>query len=259
MEKNGYIEFKLIGKIGNNELSPDNFDIRDISSLLQNVEDLLFPGDKKDRPKITYRIDEGSVKHTFKTSMQLVIAFTAIIKKIYEMQSIDFLLSKSARAFENLQNYSIQKYCEWLIKTSLQDSIQLQITPNTKYFRTESIWVDAEFYFYGILKDAGGKSKANIHLDTEDYGYLTIGTGEDFLRGREENLLYKPYGVRAIGKQSVETGELDTKSLRLLELIEYNPKFDKEYIDGLIAKASKNWKGIDVDEWLYELRGDYEL
>lgn len=36
------------------------------------------------------------------------------------------------------------------------------------------------------------------------------------------------------------------------------PKFDEAYLDELIARASKNWKRIDVDEFLREYRGDYE-
>jgi len=134
----------------------------------------------------------------------------------------------------------------------------LKINPSTKFFRTENTWVDAEFYFYGILKDAGGKSKANIHIDTSDYGYLSIETGEEFLKEREDNLLYKNYGVRATGKQNMDTGEVDTKSLKLVELIDYNPKFDNDYLKTLINKAKNNWKGIDADEWLLNLRGGYE-
>lgn len=258
MEKLGDIEFRVIGKSGNQELMPDNYDIKHIASLLQNVEDLLFPNNKKERPLITYDIQEGSVKHIFKTTIQTVIGFSAILSQVNENQSIDFLDLKTARAIENIQNLSLQKNYEFQIKTSLKESYELQISPNTKYYRTENIWVDAEFYFYGILKDAGGKNKANIHLDTVDYGYLAIETGEDFLKEREENLLYKNFGVRAIGKQNIETGELDTKTLRLLELINYNPKFDASYLNNLISKAKKNWKGIDPDEWINNMRGTYE-
>ena len=118
--------------------------------------------------------------------------------------------------------------------------------------------MDAEFYFYGILKDAGGKSKANIHLDTEDYGYLAIETGQDFLMEQDENLLYKKFGVRTSGKQNLETGEIDTKSLKLLELINYDPKFDADYLTSLISKAKNSWKGIDTNEWLIIMGGGYE-
>ena len=47
-------------------------------------------------------------------------------------------------------------------------------------------------------------------------GTLSIETGQEFLKERKENLLYKRFGVRAIGLQNLETGEIDTKSLKLI-------------------------------------------
>ncbi len=258
MKKIGNIEIRVIGKSGNNELMPDNYDIKHIASLMQNVEDLLYPNSKKERPLITYDIQEGSVKHIFRTTMQAIISFSAILTQIQANDSIDFLDIKTARAVENIQNLSLQKNYTFQIKTSLKDDYELEITPSTKLFRTENYWVDAEFYFYGILTNAGGKSKANIHIDTSDYGSITIDTGKDFLEEQERNLLYKNFGVRARGKQNVETGEIDTKSLELIELIDYNPNFDDDYLNKLISKAKKNWKGVDADKWLNNLRGGYE-
>ena len=258
MEKIGEIEIRVVGKSGNQNLSPDNYDIKHIATILQNVEDLLYPN-KKDRPIITYDIQEGSVRHIFKTTIQTVIGFSAVLSQVQTNNSIDFLELKTARALENIQKLSHQKNYEFQIKTSLNKDYELTINPSTKFFRTENIWADAEFYFYGILKDAGGKNKANIHIDTQDYGYLSIETGEEFLKKREENLLYKKYGIRATGKQNIETGEIDTKSLSLIELIDYQPKFDKDYLNSLIKKAKKSWENINPDEWLLNLRGEYEV
>jgi len=258
VEKIGDIEIRVVGKSGNLELSPENYDIKQIASILQNVEDLLYPNNKKDRPIITYDIEEGSVRHIFKTSIQAVIGFSAVLSQVQAQNNIDFLELKTARALEDIQKMSRQKNYEFQIKTSLENDYELKINPSTKFFRTENIWSDAEFYFYGLLKDAGGKSKANIHLDTKDYGYLSIETGEEFLKEREENLLYKKFGVRASGKQNIETGEIDTKYLKLLELIDYNPKFDNDYLNKLINKAKNNWKGINANDWLLNMRGGYE-
>lgn len=258
MEKIGDIEIRVVGMSGIQNLSPENYDIRHIATILQNVEDLLYPNNKKDRPIITYDIQEGSVRHLFKTTIQAVIGFSAVLSQVQANESIDFLELKTARALENIQNLSRQKNYEFQIKTSLSDNCELIINPSTKFLRTENIWVDAELYFYGILKDAGGKSKANIHLDTQDYGYLSIETGEEFLKERQENLLYKQFGVRANGKQNVETGEIDTKTLSLIELIDYNPKFDNAYLSSLIKKAKKSWNEVNPDEWLFNLRGGYE-
>jgi len=258
VNKIGDIEIRVLGKSGNNDLTPENYDIKHIAALFQNVEDFLFPSIKKERPLITYNIQEGSVKHIFKTTIQAIISFSAVLSQIQANDSIDFLDIKTAYAIENIQNLAIQKDFEFQIKTSLSESYELNISAKTNFFRTESIWVDAEFYFYGTIKDAGGKNKANIHLDTSEYGYITIETGKDFLGEREENLLYKKFGVRASGKQNIDTGEIDTKSLGLIELINYNPDFDDKYLNQLISKAKKNWKIINPDKWLTDIRGGYE-
>ena len=258
MKKVGDIEIRVTGKSGNNELSPDNYDIKYIELLMQNVEDLLYPNNKKERPLITYNIKEGSVRHIFRTTMQTVISFSAILSQIQVSNSIDFLDIKTARAFENIQNLSLQKNYSFQVKTSLKDDYELEITPSTKLYRSENYWIDAEFYFYGILTNAGGKNKANIHLDTSDYGTIIINTGKVFLENQDQNLLYKKFGVRAKGKQNAETGEIDTKSLELLELIDYNPNFDNNYLNQLISKAKKHWKNVNADEWLNNIRGGYE-
>ncbi len=258
VEKIGEIEIRVVGKSGNQDLSPDNYDIKHIASILQNVEDLLYPNNKKDRPLVAYDIQQGSVRHLFKTTIQTVIGFSAVLSQVQSNQSIDFLELKTARAIENIQNLSLQKNYEFQLKTSLSDKYELTINPSTKFIRTENIWVDAEFYFYGILKDAGGKSKANIHIDTEDYGYVSIETGEKFLKERDENLLYKKFGVRASGKQNIETGEIDTKSLSLIELTDYQPNFDGEYLSSLIKRARKSWENVNPDDYILNLRGGYE-
>jgi hypothetical protein len=258
VEKIGDIEIRVVGKSGNQELKPDNYDIKQIAAILKNVEDLLFPTNKRERPLITYDIQEGSVRHIFKTSIQTIIGFSALLGQVESTKSIDFLDLKTALAFENIQNLSRQKDYEFQIKTSLKDDYELVINPNTNFERVENSWVEAELYFYGTIKDAGGKSKANIHIDTKDYGYVAIETGEGFLKDQEENLLYKNYGVRASGLQNIETGEMDTKSLKLIELIDYSPKFDSNYLNSLIGKAKKSWKNINTDEWLMSLRGGYE-
>ena len=78
------------------------------------------------------------------------------------------------------------------------------------------------------------------------------------MEGQDENLLYKKYGIRALGKQNIETGEIDRSSLQLVELIDYDPLFDESYLNALISKAKNNWKGIDPNDWLQNLRGSHE-
>ena len=40
-----------------------------------------------------------------------------------------------------------------------------------------------------------------------------------------------------------------------MELLDYQPKFDEDYLMGLIHKATPKWRGINTDEWLNDVRG----
>lgn len=259
MEKIGFIEIRITGSKGNLQLSPENYDIKEIISILENAEDLLFPVEKKDRPIISYKIEAGSVKHLLKTSVQYIIGFNAIIGQVNKSNNIDFLDISTAKAFENIQNIATQKNYSFSIKTSLENTNEIKVDRTTRFIRTETIWADAEFYFYGKLTNAGGKDKANIHILTEDIGTVRIQTPISFLEHYNENLLYKTFGIRATGKQHSETGEIDTSTLKFIELVDYQPKYDEGYLKKLRDKAKKSWlKNINTDDWLKEIRGGYD-
>lgn len=256
MEKTGHIEIKISGFRGNLELSPDNYDIREIMAVLENTENLLFPYDKKDRPLLSYKIEGGSVRHIFKTSAQFIIGFNAILGQINSVQNIDFLDQPTAKAIENFQEQAVKNDLTFSISTSVAESNALTINRSTNYVKTQSLWVEAEFYFYGKLTNAGGKDKANIHILTEELGTLRIDTPIEFLEKYEENLLYKTFGIRAVGKQHIETGEIDRSTLRFVELIDYQPKYDEDYLRAIRKKAVNSWlNDIDPDKYISEIRG----
>jgi len=255
MEKIGYLEIKITGSTGNIELKPDNYDIKEVVSVIEQAERLLFPGEKRERPLISYRLEDGSVKHIFKTSMQAIISFNAVLGQIEKSQNIDFLELNTAKAFETIQETAIKKNYAFEISTSLDDAKRLKIDPSTYYYRTSEHWADAEFYFYGKVTIAGGKEKASIHLYSDEFGTLTIQTPQEFLAQLKENLLYKNYVIRAKGKQNSETGEIDRSGLTFLELIDYSTKYDEKYLQILRKKAMSWLNNIDPDEWLKEIRG----
>ncbi len=255
MENTGFIEIKVTGSKGNIELKPDNYDIKEVVSIIEQAEKILFPGEKRERPIISYRQEEGSVRNIFKTSMQAVIGFSAILNQIQTSQNIDFLENSTASAIETFQETAIKKDYTFEITTSIQDSIKFKIDSSTNFFRIKDHWAEAEFYFYGKITNAGGKDKANIHLYTEELGTIYIQTPQQFLSDREENLLYKTFVIRAKGKQNSETGEIDKQSLTFIELIDYNTRYDEIYLKNLRIKAMNWLVKINPDEWLNAIRG----
>lgn len=259
MEVKGEIEIRVSGTQGNRPLTPDNFDIREIISILENVPPLVFQGDKKQRPIITYQIEEGSVRNLFKVPLQYVASFNAILGLIVHEQSIDILDLPTANAIENFQALAKKKDYKIDITTSIDNAFTISIDKNSNFERSEVVWAEAEFYFYGKVTNAGGKDKANIHLLTEEYGTIRIQTPIRILEQQEENILYKTLGIRAKGKQNTQNGEIDFSDLNFIEMIDYSPIYDEEYLKELRDKAKKSWiTQINPDEWLENIRGNYE-
>lgn len=258
MDTLGTIEIHIVGAKGTRSLTPDNYDIKEVMSILEGVEDLLYPNYKGSRPLISYSLQTGSVRNLFKTSMQAIVSFAAVMQMINQSGSIDGLELKTAQAIERIQETSRKSSYTFEFKTSLSEETVFTISPTTNYKRSTNLWVDAEFYFYGLITNAGGKDKSNIHLDTKDMGLLKIAADKEYLKHIENNLLYKEYGVRARGKQNIESGEVDKSELYLIELIDYLPNFDETYLNSLIDKVGNKFASVDIDDMISEIRGDYE-
>lgn len=208
---------------------------------------------------VSYQLEEGSVRLIFKTSIQYIIGFNAIIGQINKSKSVDFLDLSTAKAFEVFQDIAVKKNYSLEVKTSVEKTNKVIVDNTTHFYRSESNWADAEFYFYGKITSMGGKEKSNIHIATEDLGVIIIQTDKSYLEHLENNLLYKVYGIRATGKQHSETGEIDKSNLKFVEIVDYQPKFDEDYLKQLRKKAKKSWIGtIDANKWLKDLRGGYD-
>lgn len=254
MDALGDIEIRIEGMVGAQKLTPALVDIDEVREILTQASGLLFPSDKRSqRPLISYEIVEGSVRHRFRTLMQSVIGFGAVLSQIESQKQIDFLHERSAVAIERLQHLAVER--NYVVTISANDS-RLVIDRTTHYLRNAKLWVDAEFYLYGELTNAGGKSSPNIHLDTEEFGMLRIATEKDYLKGADQNLLYKKFGLRVTGKQNLQTFEMDRNSLTFVDLFDYESEYSDAYLDGLMQKAAPAWEAVpDADEWLDEVRG----
>lgn len=131
----------------------------------------------------SYEISEGSVRHRFRTLMQTVIGFGAVIAQVGTEGHIDFLHERTAAAIESLQRIAREKDYVVTLQANRQS---LRIDRTTHYERQQQVWVEAEFYLYGELTNAGGKNNPNIHLDTKEHGTLRIAVEKDYLKQGEK-------------------------------------------------------------------------
>lgn len=109
----------------------------------------------------------------------------------------------------------------------------------------------------GKVVDAGGKEKPNIHLHVDGQGMYLIDAAEQFLAGLDKNILYHRMGVRAVGRQNLQTGEIEKGSLKLIELIDFDDQYEEAYLKRLQTKADSWLKDIDPDQYLNDVRCEY--
>lgn len=254
MANDNYIEVHIEGGKGAQLLSVDNYDIKELCSFLQNLDGLLAVGGKRSEV-VLKEIVEGSVRLKFMTTLQAMAMFAATLSILVGNESLDGVEPSTAKAVEEIQKDSRIKGYSYSFSTS-NSSEELRITPTSNFKRSETLWAEGEFYFYGVIHDAGGKTSANIHVDTKEFGTLKIDANKDYLRDQPRNLLYHTCGIRAKGRQNITTKEIDKDSLELISIIDFSSKYDEKYIEDLIAQATPILSAIsDKQEWLNELRG----
>jgi hypothetical protein len=253
MEEKGYILLKFDGVINGKKLSPLDVDISEIKEIITDIEVFLYPtrSDKSERPHIAYSIEDGSALHKFFLPLTSVLFFNGLIGEVENRKAIDFLDFKRAEIIEKFQRIAKQKDLEITFSTSSTDTKILKITKETNYFNVVPKFINTEFTLYGEVYQEGGMTP-NFHINTKEFGKLTVSaTREQILEG--EKRIYKIYGLKAAGKQSLEN--MKPYDLKLEHFIDYNPVFDKAELDLLIARATPNLSKIEnVDNWLIQIR-----
>lgn len=236
---------------------PEDYDIKALRDLLEEVEVLFSPNNRHERPVISYEVKEGSVRNIFRTGMEPVAKVAAVLGLVNASGTVDVLEPRTARPIEAIQRWAQERDLTFTLRTSLPGASELRIDRTTHYLRTEATAVETEVYLYGRVVDAGGKEKPNIHLQVSGQGTYLVSATEEQLTGREDNFLYKTMGVRAFGRQDLQTGEIEKGSLKLIELIDYDEQYEDAYLYRLQGKAYKWLKDIDPDQYLNDVRGEY--
>lgn len=117
--------------------------------------------------------------------------------------------------------------------------------------QVEAAWVAVEKHLSGIVVDWGGKTRANVHLDTADAGVLTIAASQHLLAAEPENRLYKPAMLHVAAEENLRNGQL--RNLRLLGFVEHAAQWDAEAFARQVDKGTQAWANVP-DGWLEELR-----
>lgn len=253
MEERGFIEIKVNNR--DKSLFPKDVDIAEIKEMISDIESFLYPtrNEKKERPQISYNLEEGSAKHMFHLPLTAVIFFNGLMFEIKQRDSLDFLDYKRQSIINKFQKKAFKEGYTFEFNNSLSNSNNLVIDSRTNFELVSPPYYESEFYLYGEIYQEGGKSP-NLHISTKKYRNLTVAaTKEQIMEG--EKRTYKFYGLKVKGKKQFDGDKLF--DLELIEYIQYNPVFNRSLLDKVIEKASKNLSKItNVDAWVNDLKTD---
>jgi len=258
MEQNSFIEITVSGKTENGYLRPTDIDIAETKEMLTDAEALLFPtkSEREERPKVSYQVNEGSVKNIFFVPAANVIMFSALMTEVGRQGTAEILQPKAIAVLDKWQKKAYSSGKEYAISSSISPGPFLQINKESKFIAPQTEWINTSLYVYGEIFEEGGLSKSNLHILTDRYGRLMVdATKEQLTEGA--NKLYNIYGLWVKGKQSIESGAL--RDLSLIDFLTYSQDYDDVVLNQLIEKATVSWSKIkDKDSWLQEVRGSYE-
>jgi len=257
MENHGTIEVRVSNL--DNTLSPADIDIADVRDILFAVETFLFPNgiDKKNRPKISYAIEQGSIRHVFNLPISNVITFNGLITEINTRKQIDFLDQKQQDIIIAFQKKAKEQNIIFEINNSKNNGQIFVINAHSNYQRSQIDFYESVFIIYGVIYQLGGKKDPAIYIDTKEQGSVRIATTKEQLLA-SENKLYKTYGIRVKGKRKIVNREL--YDLIFIDFFnEYKPVFDRKLIDKITTEVKKDFDAIsDIDDFFDNINQEYE-
>ncbi len=124
-------------------LGPNVVDIDEMVSVLQHAKDLLFP-EPKDRPRVSVKIEEGSVKIILVTAAAAVIQTQALLAEVNRSKNLDILSPRQAAAILQFQKFSRDNHFNLYFGEKDRLDEGLTITPATEWKQAKPVWVDAE-------------------------------------------------------------------------------------------------------------------
>ena len=257
MSLKGNIEFIVRGNIDGVDITPNSIPLSTLSNFTSDITDLLKSIQEEKKDEIIVSVSEGSFKINAFVAMTTISVFSTEIKILNDTNNLADIDPKRSKVIERwLSRTSKSSNIEYIISPEGNDI--LKINSDSKLVNTKSdLWLDGDYYLYGIITDMGGDTKPNIHFKTNTNTNLIINCSKDDIINIKDNLIYQVKGIRVKAKQNVLTAEI--KDAEFISFVEYNPQFDLQSLQNTIAKGREAWSDVeDHLEWVKNLRSDDE-
>ena len=129
MQNKGQVTIHIEGKYGAEKLTPEDYDITLMQSVLEYVIALLDLDKRKETPTTTFHIENGSVNNVFTTSKQKAVEFASVLALITSTASIK--LQSLLRECRGLP-YKTTSILMFLLRSPKSMSYVLHLKPTLK-------------------------------------------------------------------------------------------------------------------------------
>ena len=251
-----FFELKIQGKIAEDVLSTENFDISKFKELLDDAETIIRKplSDNYSKENISFKYEDGCIRIKFLTSIFVINSLFADLNEVIRSSNIFNIEKNRATVISKWQNHSKSNNEFSYSIIDSQNKCLLKIDANTNYVIPAPVLNEVEVILYGEITDIGGKSNPNIHIDTDNGSFKVSCNRKDIINDNEKRL-YTVCGIKVKAHQDINTFEISKDNIHFIEFIPYANNLQSDILKKYIAKGTKAWKNIkDSVEWKRNLR-----
>jgi hypothetical protein len=252
------VTFALVDTSAGFEATPQRVRLETLSRFSVDVERLLKGAS---REVDTAALDVAVVSGSLAIRTAPLAAAPSLVRDLQSLLESELLDSLDAKRREVLERWQkLARQTQGLaFRISAPFLARAVIVDAGSDYRADDAdqWVQVERYITGEVQDLGGSTRANAHVRLPDGTMLMVTTDRDVLRDDKENRLYKRATLRVRAQYNVLTKQL--RDARLVEFVEYAPRFDDVEMARLTRRGAQAWKEVpDAVAWIEDLRGGNE-
>jgi hypothetical protein len=264
--------FKLKGERQGIPISPETWDVAELTRFLQEVEILLRPEvasatDRAYNP-ITISYEEGSAQLRTRSSRARRERTLDLVSRASRLQATPMReVVATAYDLAYLQPKQQKVIRSWfrqaqafgdvyqILDPSTNDKVLLNIDRYTTLIEVdEEVWVPTEQYLQGRILSLGGINKTGLIIEVGQHRYPVEAT-QEMLEKQEVNRVYHEGILRVRAERQLLSGEL--RNIALLHFVDYAPKFDQKEHAQTTKQVSAAFADIEnLAAWVAQLRGD---
>lgn len=254
MEPINELRFAVSDRINDAEVGPRHVSLSLLGDFQKDVSDFLKgSGRDVDPAAVLISVEDGSLA-LVATGLLAATTLWTDLDRLQSPDSLSLIDAKRAAVIERWQTAARQNPHRKYKVADAAAQVRVAVDSSSDFRKVEDVWVQVEKYLPGRIVDWGGKTRANVHLETEGGTVLVVAATHELLAQEEQNRLYRPALLHISAEENLLTGVL--RNPRLLAFEAHQPTYDENEFQQMVSRGTAAWADVpNATEWLENLRG----